>query len=170
MVFVCVEFQGSFGFILRIKFLDIKSRWYFKRNNLIIYFKNQYVFKMTLLRKIFAIISKTDFLDLYLLCLSCKVSKASAYSLQPMQTTNNHTGYTVQSSNDPSFRKSLAPKHENGGLECPSSLTESTAQASCLAVMRFGDYNSNDCGHHHYYDSRQTSSQPGSYINRMVTT
>ena len=54
-----------------------------------------------------------------------------------------HTGYTVQSSNDPSFRKSLAPKHENGGLECPSSLTESTAQASCLAVMRFGDYHSN---------------------------
>ena len=123
--------------------LDIKSRWYFKRNNLIIYFKNHYVFKMTLLWKIFAIISKTDFLDLYLFCLSCKVSKELAYSLQPMQTTNKHTGYTVQSSNDPSFRKSLAPKHENGGLECPSSLTESTAQASCLAVMRFGDYNSN---------------------------
>ena len=44
---------------------------------------------------------------------------------------------------DPSFRKSLPPKHENWVPECPSSLTESTAQASCLAVMRFGDYHSN---------------------------
>ena len=44
---------------------------------------------------------------------------------------------------NPSFRKSLVPKIENGILQCPSSLTESTAQASCLAVMRFGDYHSN---------------------------
>ena len=61
-----------------------------------------------------------------------------------MQTTNKHTGYIVQSSLNPSLRKSLDPKHENRIPECPSSQSESTAQASCLAVMRFGDYHSNE--------------------------
>ena len=33
----------------------------------------------------------------------------------------------------------IAPKDKNGGLGCFSSLTESTTQANCLDVMRFGN-------------------------------